>query len=335
MMHILIQLSCMMHILHASSFFNWYYNYDYDEQDNSDRANLKGDELRKYDRKIAQHFAPYLRFDKENTEFPMDPEIFYNYEMKRDYAQQMNNHKLDTKTNPTYYNVYTCNDATHMVIDYWWFYGWQGECTVAKLNKIPGIRALRQKFKWTSEHNGDWEHVMVDLKINVKKGEDEFVINKVVFNAHGDAYTKTLGGFEINANTHPSVYVGKIQKGSYHNAHTTLAIPCLFWDDMRRKKGGKIFKTENNLRNLETCSDKWCIHFRDNNKAPNNLEWGPLGKNGISTNPVPKRDINKICNVKKCEGHACDDSGMSKFDKFGKKVRGGFHKVGKFFKKGD
>ena len=259
--------------------------------------------------KISRQFAPYLIFDKEQTEFPMNPEIFWNDEMVRDYAQIMQNHVLDTKTNPTFYQITDCKHG-RIAIEYWFFYGWQGEC-----NKITP-KFIRNKYpKLSSIHNGDWENIIVDVKSTIDKGQNKYKLNKVIYNAHGDAYTKLKGQFKLCGDgenkTHPAVYPGLISHGSYHNSHQTLLFPCLFWDD-QRNGNGETLKTENNLINLKECQDDWCVYYRSNITAK--YEWGPNGHDGIGTNPFSSLSFEEKCNPPKCEGLACQKSLHSKLE---------------------
>ena len=129
----------LIHSAYSSRLFDqYYYDDDLHELDGDD-INLEHSDRQKnkahIDKELAKKYAPYLIYDKASTEFPMDPEIFFNYEIKRDYAQKMQNHIMDTVTNPTFYRIYECSHS-HIVIDYWFFYGWQGILLRSKHSKI-------------------------------------------------------------------------------------------------------------------------------------------------------------------------------------------------------
>ena len=98
---------------------------------------------------------------------------------------------------------------------------------------------------------------------------------------------------------------------------------------------GKVLKTEKNLVPLDTCMDSWCHYYRSD--VSPKYRWGPLGKDGIGTNPLGTVDAAGLkgkCNQPKCTGDACDTSWQSKFDIHGRKFRKGLNKIGGFFKKG-
>ena len=275
------------------------FTHKYEKQQDGKEINLH------FEQELAEVFAPYLFFDPESNQFPMNAEIFYSHVIMRDYAQKMNNRILDIITNPTYFHVIYCSDNA-LRIEYVWFYGYQGEC-----NTITPSFILERYPKLSSVHNGDWEHIIVDINIT----KNEYNMNKILYTAHGDHFTKRGNEFKLNNKTHPSVHVGLIQHGSYHNSHETLLFPCLFWDDQRRN-GGKILKTEKNLINIKSCNDGWCQFFK-HDQTPN-FDWGPNGKNGIGN--FIFGGIDK-CNIDECEKQSCPDSFCSLINYYGNRVK--------------
>eukprot|EP01083_Nonionella_stella_P017339 48490_1 len=251
---------------------------------------------------LAAQFAPYLHFDIDAYDYPMDADIFYKHMMQHPYSQRMLNPIFDVKSNPIYFRIIQC-DANNVIIKYEFFYGYQGECNTITPQFIKNLNN-----KLSSIHNGDWEQIMVYIHRN---NNASFHLTKVKYFAHGDHYTRDRKQIEINDLSHPSVYVSQIQHGSFPDEHTTALMPCLFWDDNRRKGPNKTLKTEHNLINLNGCEQQWCQALQKAADSNRKVLWGT---DGISTNPMEHYvKMEHVCTLPTCKGGGCNDSAVSAF----------------------
>jgi hypothetical protein len=278
-------------------------------------------------RALAKQFAPLLKFDRaaQGYGYPMDAQAFYEKIIKHlktgePFIVEENTNKvtLKDKTIPTYYQVREFGTKKQVRILYWWFYGYQHQCTEGQ-----------------GAHHGDWERVMVILK------EDRMDIAAVTFWQHDAHYTRISGprdapctpawtgrckeaGFE-RSGTHPVVYVGKIAHGSYHDKNDKTGHGvwgCSYYGDFRNPKSDDdIMETWHNLISLEESELKGPKDLRisgldsgtDQSPLParnwwdeknwidadriDGWEWGP---DGVGTHPTQKAPTEKM--------HACEGS---------------------------
>lgn len=250
---------------------------------------------------LALKFAPQLRFDGSAYNFPMSAQEYYDaviatgrwqnpHWREKDYGPlhgrpQKDNRDIQTVTDntaPTYFKVFRCGNQVRIV--YWWFYGWQSEC-------------IDLGFVRFGQHNGDWERVMVALS------EDTSRVAAVTYWQHGGWYTRVSDwdwhscpqwsdcGFDTYG-THPIVYVGKNQHGSYHDEGGLGG--CGYQYDFRNN-GDRVdlrLDTWESLINLELMNEPWMTA-----DAQGGFQWG---YEGVWTHPTTNTGAN--CNMKACEG---------------------------------
>ena len=216
------------------------------------------------DQLLAQKFAPRLRFDASAAGYPMSAQVFWRQSVVTPQPKGAINQNVEylpvaRSQVPTYYQVISCG-AGQKRIRYWFFYGYQSDCTVV------GVPA--------EDHNGDWEYALVTLSQDMSKAA------AVTFSWHGDYYTRLggLNGFTIEEGTHPVVYVGRITHESSHQSQTASGLfSCLPWYEPADNSTGTHMDTWNNLASLDTNEEPWMPAAKS---AP--FIWG---YKGVSTNP--------------------------------------------------
>lgn len=103
----------------------------------------------------------------------------------------------------TYFTVETeCTE----VIMYWFYYGYQDTC--------DGV---------SGAHDADWERIAV----KIVGGQ----LDRVLYFQHQGRYTRVPGNYEVYGGTHPVVYVGRDNHGSYHDDGGTGT--CCYFEDFR------------------------------------------------------------------------------------------------------
>lgn len=170
---------------------------------------------------LAVRFAPQLRFDSGSgtcsaaDSYPMSAQEYFERRTQGDSARLSNGDASTVTGNlvPTYWKAFRCGNQYRLV--YWWFYGYQFDCDCV-----------------SGEHEGDWEHLLVVLS------EDKTKVAAVTFFQHGGFYTRLAqrGGFGFADGTHPIVYPGRNNHGSYHNTQSA-AQTCCYWEDHRDGDG--------------------------------------------------------------------------------------------------
>lgn len=204
-------------------------------------------------RELAERFAPQLRFSKLGGSYPMSAQEYFEGSIEAD-GGRLENRDPDTFTTPgqeppTYFKAFLVGNQIRIL--YWWYYGYQSGCPTP-IGK-QGI------------HDGDWERVMVILS------EDSSEVAAVTFWQHGGWYTRLAKGADttrmggIGASydpgvgfegTHPIVYVGAHQHGSYHNdGGYVLEFQCGYFGDVRDDK--YRLNTQNNLVSLADFEEAW------------------------------------------------------------------------------
>ena len=165
---------------------------------------------------LAAKFAPRLRFDQEfgtgsgdqSKCFPSDPGIYYDQRRAGVSPQALCNKDYSSISSariPTYYMARKTGVDT-VVIRYWYFYAWQGTCTLT-----------------FGSHAADWE----SLAVVIVGGQ----LRRVAWFQHGGWYSREAGQYELAEGTHPVAYVGKNAHGSYHDAGGSGG--CLYFEDFR------------------------------------------------------------------------------------------------------
>lgn len=154
---------------------------------------------------------------------------------------------------------------------YWFFYGWQDYCS-------PGIGA----------HHADWERVVV----KVVNG----MLDRVMYFQHSGWYTREPGNYEV-VGTHPLVYVGKNNHGSYHDDGGTGT--CCYFEDFRKPgPWGTSLKMMTWLNLNELTSDEnspeW-MKYRG--------EWGGENMDNGIWSPLSQAFCDDLCNIPGCKGN--------------------------------
>jgi hypothetical protein len=218
---------------------------------------------------LPARFAPRLRFDGEANNYPMAAQPFFDADIVNHQTARINNTDASTVGSgmlPTYYQVISCGNQVR--IKYWWFYGYQSACDIFG----------------NGTHDGDWEDVTVTLS------EDQSRIAAITFTMHGHTYTRlaTRGGFDVEAVTHPVVYVAQ-------NSHASIfeqggsggrnnLIGCLPMEESSNNTSGLHMDSWQNLVNLDTGMEPWMV--ADWTALPadqGGFVWGP---DGISNHPT-------------------------------------------------
>ncbi|AVR98160.1 hypothetical protein C9I28_22850 [Pseudoduganella armeniaca] len=203
----------------------------------------------------AARYAPRLRFDTAAKGYPMSAQPYFEQRVQRQPAGTVQNtdpNTLGSGTIPTYYQAIKVGEQIR--IKYWWFYGYQSAC--------DGV---------SGSHHADWENVTVIL------AEDRNSIAAVVFEMHGDFYTRLAArnAFAIEEGTHPVVYVGKASHASFYN-QGGIGDVCLPWEEWRNNHSGTHLDSWTRLLNLDDNGEAWMAIDRTVD-----FEWG-----GISTHPT-------------------------------------------------
>lgn len=240
---------------------------------------------------LAIRFAPQLRFDSGGgtcsaaDSYPMSAQDFFETWTPGSFPVPpvvISNGDASTVTGnlvPTYWKAFRCGNQYRLV--YWWFYGYQFDCDCV-----------------SGEHHGDWEHLLVVLS------EDKTQIAAVTFFQHGGYYTR-LGrrdGYGLAGGTHPIVYTGRNNHGSYHNTQSG-AQTCCYWEDHRDGGGPWLDTWVAPLRRLRPVAhggEPWM----DADLA-GTFTWGE-----ISTHPMQSTSGN--CGQQTCAGTStwgCHESG--------------------------
>ena len=133
--------------------------------------------------------------------------------------------------------------------------------------------------------------------------EDRTRIAAVTYWQHSGRYTRIGGrnGFQLSSGTHPVVYAGRNNHGSYHNSQT-WAQTCCYWEDHRDGEGPQLRSWLNpliELRSADSGGEEWMD------------ETGfPWGYEGVWNHPMTNTDAN--CYMKTCAGTptwGCQTSG--------------------------
>ncbi|MCU7817171.1 MAG: NPP1 family protein, partial [Candidatus Thiodiazotropha sp. (ex Rostrolucina anterorostrata)] len=254
---------------------------------------------------LAAQYAPQLRFDSGSREnsgrdsYPMSAQEYYNsvidtylYLTPHFPVLNPNGNSVNQQQVPTYWRAYRCYSgmpwsSEQIRIIYWWYYGYQDSC--------DGV---------SGAHHGDWERIMVTLS------EDATMIGAVTYVQHSGHYTRlnVRGGFELIDGTHPVVYVGRANHGSYHNTQTAVQT-CCYWEDHRDGQGPWLstwLAPRIRLQPVEDGGEPWM------DVLPGSFTWG---YDGISTHPVTvsgEGDNPFTCLMNTCRGTdtwGCQTSG--------------------------
>jgi hypothetical protein len=204
---------------------------------------------------FAARFAPRLRFDTAAKGYPMSAQPYFEQRVQRQPTGTVQNtdpNTLGSGTIPTYYQAIKVGEQIR--IKYWWFYGYQSAC--------DGV---------SGSHHADWENVTVIL------AEDRKSVAAVVFEMHGDFYTRLAArnAFAIEEGTHPVVYVGKASHASFYN-QGGIGDLCLPWEEWRNNNSGTYLDSWKRLLDLDADGEAWMAIDRTVD-----FEWG-----GISTHPT-------------------------------------------------
>jgi hypothetical protein len=215
---------------------------------------------------LIETFAPQLRFDHLAGTFPMSAQVYFQKVIEGP-LDKLENLDVATLTTPgmeppTYYKAFMVGNQIRIM--YWWFYGWQ-----------PGCVDLCIKFGY---HHGDWERVMVILS------EDQSSVAAVTFWQHSGWYTRLSDGGDLNRDsmgtnfgdglefydtTHPVIYVGKMQHGSYYNEGGIPSFciwfpgypQCPYFADLRHNEDNLDYRldTQKNLVSLSDQAEPWML----------------------------------------------------------------------------
>ena len=230
---------------------------------------------------LIEKFAPQLRFDSGNwtcpgpDSYPMSAQLYYDsIVVKGNPNIKFYNSDGNTIINnqvPTYWKATQCGNQVR--IFYCWFYGYQFDADC-----ISG------------EHHGDWEHIMVVLS------EDKTRVAAVTYFQHSGWYTRIWAryGFELFLGTHPVVYPGRTQHGSYHDTQKAVQT-ALYFDDHRDGGGPWMNSWLSPLIELQSSSlggEEWM-----DADLVGNFSWG---HDGINTHPT--KDYIPTCNILSCKG---------------------------------
>ncbi|APR74793.1 Endo-1,4-beta-xylanase [Minicystis rosea] len=220
---------------------------------------------------LVKRFAPQLRFDGASYDYPTSAETFYRTDIGRGVSSRNYDYStLDRNLVPTYYQMIQCGSQVR--IKYWFYYGAQDQC-------MDGAAGSE------SSHRSDWEAIMVTTN------GDQSQIAAVTYWVHGDHFTRlrARGGVEIHDWTHPVVYVGKIQHGSYptDDPHDQMG-GCGFRYDYHHYSNGKLMNTWGNLVSLDDFAEPWMVY----DSTGSGLDWG------IGTHPSKEPPL--------CNENACD-----------------------------
>ena len=230
---------------------------------------------------LIEKFAPQLRFDSGNwtcpgpDSYPMSAQVYYdsivargnpNIKYYNSDPYTIINHQI-----PTYWKAVKCGNQIRII--YCWFYGYQFDADCV-----------------SGEHHGDWEHIMVTLS------EDKTRVAAVTYFQHSGWYTRISAryGFELYEWTHPVVYPGRTQHGSYHDTQTAVQT-ALYYDDHRDGKGPWFFTWLSPLIELQPSAlggEPWM----DADQTAS-FSWG---YDGVSTHPT--RDYIPECFFLTCKG---------------------------------
>ncbi|MHC4183923.1 MAG: S-layer homology domain-containing protein [Planctomycetota bacterium] len=218
---------------------------------------------------VIENFAPQLRFDHNAGTFPMSAQEYFENAIEGPFSFGSNEDVATLTTPglypPTYYKAFMVGNQIRIM--YWWFYGYQ-----------PGCYTAADIFCMflAGDHHGDWERVMVILS------EDQSSVAAVTFWQHKGWYTRLAenadmaketpdtsfgDGLEFDG-THPVIYVGKNQHGSYFNqggnygAHVCYRWPaCGYFDDFRNNEDNLAYRldTWSNLVSLSDQAEPWML----------------------------------------------------------------------------
>lgn len=241
---------------------------------------------------IIQKFAPQLRFDRGignnpgSTQYPMSAQDYFLKmcvdpdSCEAGYApENYGNQSTDFENlSSTYWQLVSCGKQIRIV--YWWFYGLQSNCDCC-----------------SGSHPGDWENIMIILS------EDTTQVAAVTYFQHGKWYTKFQGNGNLLLtdntgkntlnetatlidNTHPVVFVGRVNHGSYNNTYSGWQT-CGYWADRRDGKGPTMNCWRSPLVQLKLGEEYWMEYSLD---EPS-FKWGRYGGDGgVSTQPYKDRD---------------------------------------------
>jgi hypothetical protein len=238
------------------------------------------------DFELVEKFAPQLRFSSKfwgdwwsDDNYPMSAQRYYDNVVARGNPPEvkwynMNPASVTNHQVPTYWTACVCR--TQVRIIYAWFWGYQ----------FTG-----DGFK--GDHNGDWEHIMVTLS------EDKTRVAAVTFWQHAGWYTRLAArnGFALFEGTHPVVYPGRCQHGSFDNTQTA-AQTCIYWEDYRDGAGPWL--------NSWVGADSTLIELRPSSEGGEPWMDADLvggftwGYRGVSTHPTTQ--YVPACYLLSCEG---------------------------------
>jgi hypothetical protein len=235
---------------------------------------------------LAIKFAPHLRFDNwdyglsPTFHYPMSAQFYYENVVDGPLTEWSNTDSSTVSNSevPTYWKASQCGNQIRIV--YWSYYGYQPTCDGT-----------------SGSHHGDWEHVMVILS------EDTTRIAAVTFYQHDGWYTRVGGEdnfVEIHENTHPVVYVGRQNHGSFHWSESWTQT-CCYWDDHRNGADPHLRSWENlvQLRPVSEGGEAWM-----DADLEGGFSWGD-----IDTHPM-QADVR--CDAQCCHGawlRVCHRSG--------------------------
>jgi hypothetical protein len=230
---------------------------------------------------LIEKFAPQLRFDSGNwtcpgpDNYPMSAQTYYDsIVVKGNPNIKYYNSNRNTVANnqvPTYWQATLCGKQVRII--YCWFYGYQFDADCV-----------------SGEHHGDWEHIMVILS------EDKTRVVAVTYFQHSGWYTRIVArnGFGLYNGTHPVVFPGRTQHGSYHDTQTAVQT-ALYFDDHRDGGGPWLNSWLSPLIELQPSSTGGKLWMDAD--LVGNFSWG---HNGISTHPT--KDYKPECAWMTCNG---------------------------------
>jgi hypothetical protein len=223
---------------------------------------------------LAEKFAPQLRFDAvavtRGFGFPMSAQLYFSSTLLITPPLKIENTVPGTlqpgpNQPPTYYKIYKTGNQIRIL--YKWFYGRQRGCSIG----VPPLWDIQED----SVHDADWEQVLVTLS------EDRSQVAAVTYFQHGGWYTRLANGgdkakitliklydygLEFNNGSHPVVYVGSTQHGSYHNSlsweEAAISYPvsdCFYFGDRRDNLflPWVTLETEYNLKSMADFEEPW------------------------------------------------------------------------------
>jgi len=254
-------------------------------EDQPTAPSAPADTMAAYIQGVSELFAPMLVFDQKQGEpnkcFPGDAGEYYEARKSGNTSRICNTSYSSIENNqiPIYYQFAAASPDTLYVM-YWFFYGWQDYCS-------PG----------EGEHHADWERICVKI-VNQ-------TLDRVMFFQHEGQYTKNPGNYSRSYPTHPMVYVGKNNHGSYHDSGGSGT--CCYYEDFRNPGSkGQHMDTWFNLVRLSLDDD-----------AP---EW--MKDDGVTywdglKGPLHRDQDNDLCHLQGCRGawtKVCHTCGCLKSD---------------------